>query len=556
MESFISYILDKFNSIVCNVRSFLCLCWYHNDESQSRPDDNGAKTLPLGCICTDEHADEQVKETMQVNKQMTGRSRFHLFINSSQSRKIYKSRDRALSRIPAMQLKRILQKSRKVRQSLRKHTLKFIPKSSKLHEYVSRKSHVYQRLTYDLLCVTPKCKQSKQSIKYSSGANQCLYLVFVQIRSPKHKKVPVVSYITNMTGLARLKCSSLKALWVFDRIVSLSGDVEKNPGPTYQCNENTNANCLSAANPVSLLESRLSQIGRVAIDVGGAGDCFFRAISHQLFGTPDYHLYVRSQGVQYLLHYPELFIESNTERSWRDYLNHMSKEGTWADGIIIQAVANCLNLTINIAESLENFSPLTVINPVNTPRNSTQVFIGHIGEYHYVSTLNLLNLQCNRQEQVANDYKDQQLVYAVRIDDEQAKSKQKACEKDYIQSEKLNTAHTEMDNEQGRQKQKTRKRHYIRKKRLHAAYTEIENIKRRKRQPISEAEQADKNTKRKAYMKQLMQKKRADAEFRQKENNRKRDKPKLSKGNTNTNTCNAAKKKKNQLTTIMRQVKK
>lgn len=56
-------------------------------------------------------------------------------------------------------------------------------------------------------------------------------------------------------------------------------------------------------------------------------------------------------------------------------------------------------------------------------------------------------------------------------------------------------------------------------------------------------------------MKQLMQKKRADAEFRQKENNRKRDKPKLSKGNTNTNTCNAA-KKKNQLTTIMRQVKK
>merc|ERR1711973_870384 len=85
-------------------------------------------------------------------------------------------------------------------------------------------------------------------------------------------------------------------------------------------------------------------------------------------------------------------------------------------------------------------------------RNSSQVFIGHIGEYHYVSTVNLLNLQCNRQEQVANDYfyKDQQLVYAVRIDAEQAKAKQKACEKDYIQSERRNTAHTEMDNEQAR----------------------------------------------------------------------------------------------------------
>ena len=40
-----------------------------------------------------------------------------------------------------------------------------------------------------------------------------------------------------MTGLARLKCSGLKALWVSRPIVSLSGDVEKTPGPTNQCNE-------------------------------------------------------------------------------------------------------------------------------------------------------------------------------------------------------------------------------------------------------------------------------------------------------------------------------
>ena len=172
---------------------------------------------------------------------------------------------------------------------------------------------MYHRLTCGLFCITLKSKQSKQTVKYRSCGNHCLYLVFVQIRSSKHKKLPVVSYITNMTGLARLKCSSLKVLWVSSRIVSLSGDVEKNPGPTNQCHENRNANCLSVANPVSLLESRLSQIGRVAIDVGGAGDCFFRAISHQLFGTPDYHLLVRSQGIQYSLHNPELFIESNID---------------------------------------------------------------------------------------------------------------------------------------------------------------------------------------------------------------------------------------------------
>lgn len=236
---------------------------------------------------------------------------------------------------------------------------------------------MYHRLTYDLCGITLKHKQFKESVKYTSCSYQWLYLVFVQIRSPKHKKVPVC-HITNQTGLARLKSSRVKALWVSSHIISLSGDVEKNPGPTNQNNNSINANYLPVANTFSLLESRLSQIGRVGIDVGGAGDCFFCAISHQLFETPDYHLHVRCQGIQYLLANPELFIESNTERSWQDYLNRMSREGTWADGIIIQAVANCLNLTINITESYENFSPLTVIHPVNSQGNSTQVYIGHI----------------------------------------------------------------------------------------------------------------------------------------------------------------------------------
>ena len=75
----------------------------------------------------------------------------------------------------------------------------------------------------------------------------------MQIRSPKHKKVPVVSYVSNLTGLTRLKCSSVKVLRVSIRIFSLRGDVKENPGPTNQYNENRNTNCLSVANPVLLL---------------------------------------------------------------------------------------------------------------------------------------------------------------------------------------------------------------------------------------------------------------------------------------------------------------
>ena len=92
---------------------------------------------------------------------------------------------------------------------------------------------------------------------------------------------------------------------------------------------------------------------------------------------------------------PEQFIESNTESSWQYYLNNMSCQGTWADAIIIQAVANCLNLSIHIAESNETFVPITVVQPVNMTRGCTNIYIGHIGEMHYVSTVEKRSSELN-----------------------------------------------------------------------------------------------------------------------------------------------------------------
>ena len=105
-----------------------------------------------------------------------------------------------------------------------------------------------------------------------------------------------------------------------------------------------------------------------------------------LYGSPNHHFHVRTVGVQYLHHCPEQFIESNTDYSWQGYLSHMSCQGTRADAIIIQAVANCLNLSIHIAESNENFAPVTIAQPPNVTRGCTDTYIRHIDETHYVST--------------------------------------------------------------------------------------------------------------------------------------------------------------------------
>ena len=96
--------------------------------------------------------------------------------------------------------------------------------------------------------------------------------------------------------------------------------------------------------PLQILETKLLDYGLVPVEVGGQGNCFFHVISHQLFDDPKHHFYIRAAGVNYLRQNPERFIESNLEQSWLEYLENMAWQGTWADNLIIQAVADALIL--------------------------------------------------------------------------------------------------------------------------------------------------------------------------------------------------------------------
>ena len=73
---------------------------------------------------------------------------------------------------------------------------------------------------------------------------------------------------------------------------------------------------------------------------------------------------IRTAGVQFMRDNSVRFIESNTENSWLRYLNNMSSQGTWADALIIETVANALNVTIQMVESNQGFAPFTTVYPV------------------------------------------------------------------------------------------------------------------------------------------------------------------------------------------------
>ena len=153
--------------------------------------------------------------------------------------------DREPSRVP---LKMLIPKLKKrvSRQKLKKIILKSTPVSSKMHHLLQNYSLCYKNYVHRTDCFFTKYFRFRpQSIYACSNAG-------------------------NDFDQDQYNVSKKKLL--------TSGDVELNPGPlTYK---KTN---LCSASPLSILEARLHQFGLKHRDVGGAGDCFFRAVSHQLF---------------------------------------------------------------------------------------------------------------------------------------------------------------------------------------------------------------------------------------------------------------------------------
>ena len=109
----------------------------------------------------------------------------------------------------------------------------------------------------------------------------------------------------------------------------LSKDVEKNPGPTQYNTDHhqviirpfmqNHSSTMQLASPISsenLMPSRLGELGLQSINVGGAGDCFFRSVSHQLYGNSSHHMRIRTAEVQFMTDSLERFIKGNAENSW------------------------------------------------------------------------------------------------------------------------------------------------------------------------------------------------------------------------------------------------
>jgi endonuclease/exonuclease/phosphatase (EEP) superfamily protein YafD len=278
-----------------------------------------------------------------------------------------KDRHREASRIPVKKIVNLMRKNKKRRRRLKLLIKHPIPISSFWHNLLSItfRKYVFQRQinTWPQYCKPSNCDKNNINCKcrkQGSTQNRTRKRMF---RSKESKLLPTTKCI-----IQKLETSDKYSLL-------LCGDIESNPGPVM--------NTL-----MSVLTARLARIGLEPVNIAGDGNCFFRSVSYQLYQTEDCHAQIRALAIQHLINCPEHFIESNTQQSWVQYLQDMSTLGTWADHIIIQAVANANSLRIHITESAPNFCESTVVSSVyaESDENVRDIYIGHLDELHYMST--------------------------------------------------------------------------------------------------------------------------------------------------------------------------
>ena len=87
------------------------------------------------------------------------------------------------------------------------------------------------------------------------------------------------------------------------------------PGPTqyntdhheviirpFMQNHSSTMQLISPISSENLMQSRLGELGLQSMNVDSAGDCFFRSVSHQLYGNSNHHMHIRTVCSLFLCH--------------------------------------------------------------------------------------------------------------------------------------------------------------------------------------------------------------------------------------------------------------
>lgn len=102
----------------------------------------------------------------------------------------------------------------------------------------------------------------------------------------------------------------------------------------------------------SMLDDRLASLGLASYIMEGDGNCQFRAIADQLFGSQQHHAIVRACVVSHMKaaqDYFSIFFEDPNEFS--SYLKEMGRSRTWGDELTLRAAVEAFGCTAHVVTS-------------------------------------------------------------------------------------------------------------------------------------------------------------------------------------------------------------
>uniref|UniRef100_A0ACD5Z992 Uncharacterized protein n=1 Tax=Avena sativa TaxID=4498 RepID=A0ACD5Z992_AVESA len=130
------------------------------------------------------------------------------------------------------------------------------------------------------------------------------------------------------------------------------------------------------------LSDRLRLYELVEHKVKGDGNCQFRALSDQLYQTPDHHEFVREQIISQLKSNRDAY-DGYVPMAYDEYLEKVSRNGEWGDHVTLQAAADKYGVKIFVMTSFKDTCYIEIQPKV--VKSNKVVLLSFWAEVHYNS---------------------------------------------------------------------------------------------------------------------------------------------------------------------------
>ncbi|XP_058102672.1 OVARIAN TUMOR DOMAIN-containing deubiquitinating enzyme 12 [Magnolia sinica] len=130
------------------------------------------------------------------------------------------------------------------------------------------------------------------------------------------------------------------------------------------------------------LLQRLHVYGLYEVKVSGDGNCQFRALSDQMYKSPEHHKYVRKEIVKQLKDFRSLY-EGYVPMKYKTYYKKMAKSGEWGDHLTLQAAADKFAAKICLLTSFRDTCFVEIVPQHQAPQR--EFWLSFWSEVHYNS---------------------------------------------------------------------------------------------------------------------------------------------------------------------------